>query len=134
MESDQGIEQQQPWAMLLQRVVQPLLVAGAVEPEGVGGDDVQVNGVEFESAVATDPRDAISHVSEGVLGEVDEGRPGVADLEASEARGAGGDGDGEVEAEPGFAALCRVLGYAAWCESAVHGMGDTWHSLLRDAA
>lgn len=62
---------------------------------------------ERELPVRADLGDAVTELVGRVLGEVDDSGPRGVDVEAAETGGAGCDGDGEIEPEPGFAGLGR---------------------------
>lgn len=105
MQADERVEQDEAGLELGQGGVEAALVVGGIESQGRGGDDVQRESADVEAAVFADASDAAADLVQRVLGEIDEGRTWELDLEAIEARGVAGDGDGEVETEPAFAAL-----------------------------
>lgn len=109
VEPDERIEDEQPRTVGVDHVGEALLIVSEVEAQGRGGDDMQVERGEGQAPVSSDARDALTDGGQGVLGEIDDGPPGLADREAAEGGGGRGDADGEVEGEPRL----TVLGCAA---------------------
>ena len=105
MEAHEGIEQDEPGLEALQGGVQTNQIVRGVEEQTGSGDDVQVERLEGEATVATDAGDAAPDLVQRILCEEDEARAGLLDLEAIETRSGAGNGDGDVETEPGFAAF-----------------------------
>ena len=105
VKADQGIEEQEAGLEIREGLVEGALVVGAVEAKTRSRDDVKVQGAEGEPPVAAEVGHPVSNSRQGILGEVDDGGAGAHDLEATEAGGAGGDGDGDIETEPGFTGL-----------------------------
>ena len=105
METDQGVQQQERRADASHGVVESELVALGIEAQAVGGDDVQVEAGQIETAVAAQLGDPVADAGQSILGEIDQGGTGGVDREAPEGGGAGGDGDGEIKTKPGFAHL-----------------------------
>ncbi len=108
VQSDEGIEDEQARRIAADGVSQARLVAPAIEAQNGDGDDVDGNGCEIELSSAADAREARLDDGRRVLGHVEEDGARVVDVEGSEARGARGDRDGEIEREPGLAALGRA--------------------------
>jgi hypothetical protein len=105
VQAHERVEQNQPWPQGSEGGVETALVVLGVEPQARGGDHMQVESVDVETTVLADSSDAAADLMQGILGEVDEGRAGLLDIEAVEAGCVAGDGDGEVESEPAFAGL-----------------------------
>jgi hypothetical protein len=59
-------------------------VAVEVEPERRGVDEVEVERVDVDASVPTDPEDAFADTVRGILGEIDENRRFYSDVKAPE--------------------------------------------------
>ena len=105
METDQGIQQQECRADASDGLVESELVALGIKAQAVGSDDVQVEACQIEAAVTAQVGDTVADAWQSILGEVHQDGAGCVDREATEGRGAGGDGDGEIKAEPRLANL-----------------------------
>lgn len=68
VESHQGIEQKQPGPEPLGRLEQTRAMRLAIEPQSRGGDDVHLDAVEMETAMASHPRDALAHDRQRIPG------------------------------------------------------------------
>ena len=93
------------WAEPSGRLEEAAALGLAIEQERGCGDDVDIDSGEFEAAMPGHAGDAFADDGVSVLGEVDEDGAGPGHGERIQARSAGGDAEGQVEAEPGFGAL-----------------------------
>ena len=99
VQADEGIEDEQARAESGDGMFEHGAIVGQVEAQGGGGDDLEVEVVEVDAGGAADAVEASAHDVEGVLGGVEQYRSWVGHREATQARGAGRDGDGEVESQ-----------------------------------
>ena len=76
-----------------------------VEPQAGAEDQAELESDEPDAARGGDGLDAGAQMGGVILGAVEQHRAAVADREATECRSAARDTDGEVEREPGLAAL-----------------------------
>lgn len=108
MQSDQRVEEKKLGSQMFDGIDELGSIGVEVEPEGGGVDDVEVEGADVEIPAVADTLDSLPDHGGGVFSEVDEGGAFALHLEVSEARRSRGDAEGEVESEPGFAALGRA--------------------------
>gem|GEM_PF-1573726 len=112
VEPDQWVEQEHFGCEGNEGLVEGVTVALEVEAQAGGSDDLEVQTSQREPSMAADLLDAIAHVVQRILGEVDDDGPGSIDGEVLEAGGAGGDGDGQIQAQPGFTGFRRPPDHA----------------------
>lgn len=105
VESNEGIEDEEAGSATADGIAEARLIATAIETQNGDGDDVDGHLGEVEAADLADATKPRLDDGAGVLGHVEQDGASVVDVEGAEARGAGCDGDGEVESEPGLAAL-----------------------------
>jgi hypothetical protein len=106
VKTDERVKDEQAWTEGFDGVDEADAVLLQVEAYGDGGDDVDVELREADAGGATDPLETAAGRRAGRLRQRRGGRaPLVGDGEVAQARGARGDGDGQVEGEKGLAAL-----------------------------
>jgi hypothetical protein len=105
MEPHQRIKHEQARLDPADGLVQPESVALEIEPDARGGDDVDRNVVKIESAMPTEPLEALAHECGMILGEINEDIARLGDPEPIEAGCCGRDRECEVESEPRLAEL-----------------------------
>ena len=81
------------------------LIAGVIQAEAGGGDDLDVQRGEVDAGGQRDAVQTLADDVERVLGGVEQDAAGLRRREVAQAGGAGGDGEGEVQGEEGLAAL-----------------------------
>jgi hypothetical protein len=99
MEADKGVEHEQAGTDGGEGIDQTKAVVLQVQSDGDGGDDVDVQGGEFDLGSATDALEASAHDVQGIFCGEEQDGPLVSDGEATETRGAGGDGDCHIQSE-----------------------------------
>jgi hypothetical protein len=72
VESNKGVENQEPWSKLFGRVTQPFLVLSGVESERSGGDDLNVELSEVEICELTDTLESSANDLRRILGGIEE--------------------------------------------------------------
>jgi hypothetical protein len=107
VQPDEGVEDQEPWAMRFDGLAQPREVALLVEPQRRRVDEPELEVGELQPARRSDGGDPLAEVRQRIFGAVEEHRAAVGDREAAERVGATRDADGEVEREPGLVRLRR---------------------------
>jgi hypothetical protein len=105
VQADEGVEEQQARPQLAHGLEEATLIAIQIEAQRGGGDDVDGQGGEIESAMATEPGDACLDDGGRVLRHVEQHATGASDVEATKARRGARDREGDVEREPTLAAL-----------------------------
>ena len=105
MQTDEGIQDQEPRPVATDRLGEPTLVAIGVEPKSVLHDEMERKGLEILSAMRAEAFEAIAHSGRVVLRGEDEDGPRNRDLVLAERRGTTGDAEGEIESEPALAAF-----------------------------
>lgn len=85
MNWDQWVEDEEFRLERSEGGIEGLAVVSAIEEEGGGSDDVEVEGGEREAAMLTELSHAVAQAVECVVGEVDEDRVRVINLEVAEA-------------------------------------------------
>jgi hypothetical protein len=105
VQPDERVEDEEPRRVARYGVTEPSLVMLAVEAERGGEDEVHGQCGKVEAAIAADAFEARLDHGRGVLRHVQEDTPGVANVEATEARLAARDGERHFEREPGLATL-----------------------------
>ena len=105
VESDEGVEDEEPGADALHGLDQSLAVGAMIEAEGRDVDDGDVEGLEAGAGGSGDTLQPGADDMSGVLcGEQQDGA-GLVGIEAAQAGNAGGDSHGEVQREEGLAAF-----------------------------
>ena len=112
MKSHQRIEQQESGPQPLGRFQEPRAVRIAVQPQRGGGDHVDFDPGQIEPAMAGHARHPLADHRQGILGQVDQDRPGPRDRILAQAGRAGGHAQGHVQPQPGFGALRRAADHA----------------------
>jgi len=102
---DQGVEEDQARPDAAGGAVEAQLIALEIEAQRGCGDDVEGDVIESEAPVEAQAGEAFPERGGVIFGEIDEHVSGVADMEAAETRGGGGDREGQIETEPGLAEL-----------------------------
>jgi hypothetical protein len=102
MESDEGIEDEDPGLESLDCACQGALIFGGVELEKRGGDHLDVESLEIQLANAADPFEPGADDVEGVLGRVQEDPAGLLGLKTSETGTARGHRNRKFESEEGL--------------------------------
>lgn len=105
LEADVGIEDEKARTAGGKGDAQALDVLGAIDAQRRLDDEAEVEVAEGGAAGLAKIFKALAHLEGRVLGGVDEGGAAGRHGEASEAGPSGGDGDGDFEGEPAFAAL-----------------------------
>lgn len=105
VEADEGIEDQQAGAMGVEGVGEAALVGGQVEAELIGEDEEDGQLGEVDLSGLGEALESSADLEGVILGGEEEDWTGLGDRESSEARGAGGDGEGDLEGEEGFTGL-----------------------------
>lgn len=105
MQADEGVEDEQARAQMLDGVGEAVAIFGKVEAEDGGGDDLDVEGIEAFAGGERDAFKATSDDVQGVLGGEEQDTASGDRREASEARHAGGNSHRHVEGKEGLAAL-----------------------------
>jgi hypothetical protein len=108
VQSDQRVQKKKSRCQMFDGIDELGSIGVEVESQGGGVDDVEVEALDIEIPAVADSLDSLSDHGSGIFCEVDEGGAFSLYLEVSETRRAGGDAEGEVESEPGFAALWRA--------------------------
>jgi hypothetical protein len=103
--SDKGIEEQNPWHEALDGRPQALLVAWGVKLEDRLGDDDEVEALEIEIAVTTESLEPRADLRKRIFGEIDQGATGIVDTKAVEGGRVGSDAQGEIERQKALEAL-----------------------------
>jgi hypothetical protein len=108
VKSNQRIQQEELGAQLFEGSSETLLIRRLVESHGRGGNDVQVERSEVDTAMQADASDASSNLRQGVFGKVDESGARITDSKVTKEWGGGGEADGHVQTKPTFGALRRA--------------------------
>lgn len=105
MQAHKRVEQEEARVIAVEGGAQPGAIARGIEAEGRCDDQAEVEVAEPEAACGRDGGEARAQVGGRLLGAVEEHRPRLRHGEVAEGRGAARDRDGEIEGEPGLAAL-----------------------------
>lgn len=105
VQAHERIEDEEPWAELVDGGGERIAITVDVEPHRRRGDDVDVELGQVATGGARDTGEPLSHDVERVLGGEDQDAAGTRDREAAHARRSRRDRDGKVEREEGLAAL-----------------------------
>ena len=105
VQTNEGIEHQQPGSEIGDRFLKASAVGRQIEPQRRRGDDVNIEVTKADAGGGADALQAAAHDVQGVLGGVEQDTSGLRHGEPSQARGSGGDRDGKIQREEGFAAL-----------------------------
>ena len=108
MQPHEGIEHEQSRRIRGDGVAEAALIVLPIESERGGGDEVDGERGELETAVATDAGEARLDDGGRIFGHIYEHAPHIAYLEDAEARRTARDGERDLEGEPRLAALRRA--------------------------
>jgi hypothetical protein len=112
VQPDEGVEDEQARMQGGDGVDEADPVILQVEPQGGGGDDVDVEGREVDAGVETDPVEAAADDVQGVLGGKEEDGALVGDGETGKAGRARSDSNGELEGQDRLTAFRFPADYA----------------------
>ena len=109
MQAHEGIEAEEARLQPGDSLIEPNAVRLEIEAQAGRGDHLDVEFGETDTGGGADAFKTATDDVQRVFGGIEQNAAGVADREAAQAEGTGGDGDGQIEGEEGFAAF----GFAA---------------------
>jgi hypothetical protein len=112
VEADEGVEDEEAGVVLEEGGLDSVLVVGPVQEEAWSGNQADEQWVEVDAGGRRDGSSPFPKCRGRVFSSVEEDGTWSMDGESTEEGGSGGDGDGEVEAEPGLVRLGRTANKA----------------------
>ena len=108
VQSDERIEHEQRGSMKIDRSGEFLTIPGAIQAQGVGADDTNIDLIEFESSILRQGDEPQTQSSHGIFCCKEQDWSGAMNGESAEAWKAGSDRDRHFETGPGFERLGRA--------------------------